>query len=84
MSHSLHHSRQLSNCVIESRSVVRTHTDRHTHTGTPVVALHPDVAVVLGHAGLRVQEGQSDAPLGAQTGVVAAALLDGVLVELVA
>lgn len=54
------------------------------HTGTSVVALHPDVAVVLGHAGLRVQEGQPDAPLGAQTGVVAAALLDGILVELVA
>lgn len=49
-----------------------------------MVALHPDVAVVLGHAGLRVQEGQADAPLGAQTGVVAAALLDGILVELVA
>lgn len=59
-----------------------THT--HTHTRTSVVALHPDVAVVLGHAGLRIQEGQSDAPLGAQTGIVAAALLDGVLVELVA
>lgn len=60
------------------------HTHARVHTGTSVVALHPDVAVVLGHAGLRVQEGQADAPLGAQTGVVAAALLDGILVELVA
>ena len=48
-----------------------------------MVSLHPDVAVVLSHAGLGVQEGQPDAALGAQPGVVAAALLDGLLVELV-
>lgn len=46
--------------------------------------LHPDVAVVLGHAGLRVEEGQAQAALGAQTRVVAAAVLDGLAVEVLA
>ena len=45
--------------------------------------LHPYVAVVLRHSRLGVQEGQAHAALGTQAGVVAAALLDGVLVELV-
>lgn len=53
-------------------------------TGAAVVSLHPDVAVVLGHAGLRVQEWQADTALGTQAGIIAAALLDGVLVELIA
>lgn len=46
--------------------------------------LHPDVAVVLRHASLRVQEGHADAALGAQAGIVAAAVLYGLPVELVA
>lgn len=46
--------------------------------------LHPDVAVVLGHAGLRVEEGQAQAALGAQARVVAAAVLDGLAVEVLA
>lgn len=53
-------------------------------TRASVVTLHPDVAVVLGHASLRVQERQADAALSTQAGIVAAALLNGVLIELVA
>lgn len=45
--------------------------------------LHPDIAVVLRHARLRVKEGHSDAALGTQAGVVAAAVLDGLLIELI-
>lgn len=54
------------------------------HTRAAVVSFHPDVAVVLGHAGLRVQERQADASLGTQAGIVAAALLNGLLIELIA
>lgn len=46
--------------------------------------LHPDVAVVLGHAGLRVEEGQAQAALGTQARVVAATVLDGLPVEVLA
>lgn len=46
--------------------------------------LHPDVAVVLGHTGLRVEEGQTQAALGTQARVVAAAVLDGLPVEVLA
>lgn len=46
--------------------------------------LHPDVAVVLSHAGLRVEEGQAQAALGTQARVVAAAVLDGLPVEVLA
>lgn len=53
-------------------------------TGPAVRLLHPDVAVVLGHAGLRVEEGQAQAALGAQARVVAAAVLDGLAVEVLA
>lgn len=45
--------------------------------------LHPDVAVVLGDAGLRVEEGQADAALGAQASIIAATVLDGFSVKLV-
>lgn len=45
--------------------------------------LHPDVAVVLSHARLRVQEWHSDAAVGTQAGVVAATVLDGFLIELI-
>ena len=48
-----------------------------------MVSLHPDVAVVLGHARLGVQEGQPHAPLRTQARIVAAAVLNGLLVELV-
>ena len=53
-------------------------------TRAAVGLLHPDVAVVLGHAGLRVEEGQAQAALGAQARVVAAAVLDGLAVEVLA
>lgn len=53
-------------------------------TGAAVVSFHPDVAVVLGHSGLRVQEWQADTSFSTQTGIVAAALLNGLLVELIA
>lgn len=52
-------------------------------TWSPVSLLHPDVAVVLSHARLRVQERHSDAALGTQAGVVAATVLDGLLIELI-
>lgn len=48
------------------------------------MALHPDVAVVLSHASLRVQEWQADAAFSTQAGIVAAALLNCLLIELVA
>lgn len=66
-----------------------THTHIHTHvcfglpTGAAVMSFHPDVTVVLGHAGLRVQEWQADAAFSTQASIVAVALLNGVLVELV-
>lgn len=44
--------------------------------------LHPDVAVALSHAGLRVQERHADAPLRAQPGIVVVTLLQGVSVVL--
>lgn len=52
-------------------------------TWLPLAFLHPDVAVVLCHARLGVQEGQAYAALGTEASVVAAAVLDGLLVELV-
>lgn len=56
--------------------------------GLPVTWLalaffHPDVAVVLCHTGLGVQEGHAHAALGTQTSVVAAAVFDSLPVELV-
>lgn len=53
-------------------------------TWLSVAFLHPDVAVVLRHTGLRVQEGHADAALGTETGIVAAAVFYGLPVELVA
>lgn len=53
-------------------------------TWLPVALFHPDVAVVLGHPGLRVQEGHAHAALGTETGIVAAAVFDSLPVELVA
>lgn len=52
-------------------------------TWLPLAFLHPDVAVVLCHTGLGVQEGHAHAALGTEASVVAAAVLDGLLVELV-
>ena len=46
--------------------------------------LHPDVAVVLRNAGLRVQEGHADAALGTEASIVAATVFDSLPVELVA
>lgn len=48
-----------------------------------MMTLHPDVAVVLGDAGLRVEEGQADAALSTQTSIIAATVLDGFSVKLV-
>lgn len=53
-------------------------------TWLPVALLHPNVAVVLSHAGLGVEEGHADAALGTQAGIVATAVLYGLPVELVA
>lgn len=47
-----------------------------------MVLLHPDVAVALGYAGLGVQEGETHGALGTQTGIVAATVFNGLLVEL--
>lgn len=48
-----------------------------------MMSLHPDVAVVLCDAGLRVEEGQADAALGTEPSIIAATLLDGFSVKLV-
>lgn len=48
-----------------------------------MMTLHPDVAVVLGNAGLRVEKGQADAALSTQASIIAATVLDGFSVELV-
>lgn len=53
-------------------------------TRAAVVALHPDVAVVLGHSGLGVEEWKADTAFSAQAGIVTATLLNGVLIKLVA
>ena len=52
-------------------------------TWAPMPLLHPDVAVVLGHPGLRVQEWETHAALCTQAGVVTPAVFNGFLVELV-
>lgn len=49
-----------------------------------MMPLHPDVAVVLCDAGLRVEEGQADAALRTQASIIAAAVLNGLSVKLVA
>lgn len=51
-------------------------------TWSSVSLLHPDVAVALCHARLRVQEWHSNAPLGAEPGVVVVTLLKGISVAL--
>lgn len=52
-------------------------------TWSTMMPLHPDVAVVLCDAGLRVEEGKADAALGTQASIIAAAVLDGFSVKLV-
>lgn len=52
-------------------------------TWLAVALLHPDVAVVLCHAGLRVQEGHAHTALGTESGIVAATVFNGLPVELV-
>lgn len=51
-------------------------------TWSPVSLLHPDVAVALGNAGLGVQEGETHGSLSTQTSIVAAAVFNGLFVEL--
>ena len=52
-------------------------------TWLAVALLHPDVAVVLCNARLRVQEGHAHTALGTQSGIVAAAVFNGLPIELV-
>lgn len=73
---------QLSfNQTLYSAWITNTHIHTQTHTWSTVVLLHPDVAVALGHAGLGVQEGETHGSLGTQTGIVAATVFNGLLVE---
>lgn len=51
-------------------------------TWPPMPFLHPDVAVALGNSSLGVQEGEAHAALSAEAGIVAVALLHGILVVL--
>lgn len=51
-------------------------------TWSPVSLLHPNVAVALSHASLRVEERHSDAPLSTEPGVVVVTLLHGISVVL--
>lgn len=53
-------------------------------TWLAVALFHPDVAVVLRHTSLRVQEGHAHAAFGTEAGIVAAAVFDGLPIELVA
>lgn len=52
-------------------------------TWLAVPFLHPDVAVVLRHSSLGVEEGHPNAALGTETGIVTAAVFDGLPVELI-
>lgn len=52
-------------------------------TWLAVAFFHPDVAVVLRHTGLGVQEGHAHAALGTETGIVASAVFNSLPVELV-
>lgn len=72
------------NSSFELQVILKKSINKGSRTWPPVSLLHPDVAVVLSHARLRVQERHSDAALGTQAGVVAATVLDGLLVELIA
>lgn len=54
----------------------------HTHTWSTVILLHPDVTVALGNTCLRVQEGETHGALGAQAGIVAAAVFNGFFIKL--
>lgn len=51
-------------------------------TWPPVSLFHPNVAVALSHAGLRVKKRHPDAPLGTEPGVVVMTLLHGISVVL--
>jgi len=51
-------------------------------TRPPVALFHPDVAVVLCHAGLWVQEGHTHAALSTEAGIVAATVFNGLLIKL--
>lgn len=51
-------------------------------TWSPVSLFHPNVAVALSHAGLRVEERHSDAPLSTEPGIVVVTLLHGISVVL--
>lgn len=51
-------------------------------TWAPVPLLHPNVAVALGHTGLRVKKRHPDASLSTESSVVVVTLLHGVSVVL--
>lgn len=63
-----------------STTTKRRHTD--THTWSTVILLHPDVTVALGNTCLGVQEGETHGALGAQAGIVAAAVFNGFFIKL--
>lgn len=64
------------------RPGIKHTTHAQTHTWSTVVLLHPDVTVALSHSCLGVQEGQTHGALSTQTGIVAATVFNGVLIEL--
>lgn len=47
-----------------------------------MILLHPDVTVALGNTCLGVQEGETHGALGAQAGIVAAAVFNGFFIKL--
>lgn len=53
-------------------------------TWLSVALFHPDVAVVLCHPGLWVQEGHAHTALSTQTSIVATAVFNGLFIELIA
>ena len=73
-------SQQTHHFIMPRYQTHTLHTD--THTWPTVVLLHPDVTVALSHTGLGVQEGETHGALGTQTGIVAATVFNGLLVEL--
>lgn len=52
-------------------------------TWLALALFHPDVAVVLRHTSLGVQEGHAHAAFSAETGIVAATVFDSLPIELV-
>lgn len=64
-------------------SVFRTQKFAQWSTWLTVALFHPDVAVVLCHPSLRVQEGHAHAAFSTETSIVAATVFDSLPVELI-